>query len=167
MQKVAKQSGIHHIFDNTHAWGYDTFGDITIYSFSKSFSCPGGGAAVFQRQELYEKARAIQHVAENRFHKTVVNLVALEYMRALIKDRRETASYDNAREGQVIVKRFLSKAVRMLGLYQMPNFCAAPVVYRLYDTRMTDMQSKIAASKMERQEEVFAKRQKTAKLLQK
>lgn len=162
VQQLASNRNIPHVFDNSHAWGMNVYGDITTYSFSKSFTGPAGGAVLFASTALYERAKKFQEEQSSLFHSIVTDSIAFGYMKSLMKDRLKERPY---RLEYYFLKRCVSKLVRMVGMYSFPNFYREIIPYGLFDTRITPWQKECIAHELSIQESLFEARRKLAEAL--
>lgn len=160
VQQTASARNVVHIFDNSHAWGTNPQGDATVYSFSKSFTTPAGGAVVFRSNKLFKQAKAFQFKNRKLFHETVTDSMAYSYMKALAKDRSMTLTCDLRYS---LCKRLISKASRTLRLYTLPDFYSKDHCYALFDTRITAWQQESVKSILLTQDRLFQTRKEKAK----
>lgn len=164
VQREASVRNVVHIFDNSHAWGTNQQGDITTYSFSKSFTTPAGGAVVFHNSALFDKAKEIQDNNRRTFHQAVTDSTAYLYMKALAQDRSTpptcTLKYS-------LCKRFMSKAYRALHLYPFPDFYSKAHYDDSFDTRLTAWQQENIQSIFSLQDRLFRKRKEKAEMISK
>lgn len=157
VQKLAREHRIPHILDNAHAWGTDEEGDITVYSFTKSFTLPAGGAVMFRDERLFMRAVSFQEGQARVAHGLVTDVAAYSYQRALAEDRKE------AFRGilpHALLRRVMAKFVKLSKFYRFPDFYGMELRHQLFDTRMTEWQHKQIACGMVDQEERFARRRR-------
>lgn len=69
VQQTASARNVVHIFDNSHAWGTNPQGDVTVYSFSKSFTTPAGGLLSFIAVHCLVKQKRFKTITEELFTK--------------------------------------------------------------------------------------------------
>jgi putative perosamine synthetase len=69
VQQTASARNVVHIFDNSHAWGTNPQGDVTVYSFSKSFTTPAGGLLFSVAISCLSKQKHFNSRTENFFVK--------------------------------------------------------------------------------------------------
>lgn len=167
LHRYLKNKNIPLIVDAAHSWGYDLsqYGDIVVYSFSKAFCNPGGGAAVYNNNIYLENARAIQTKTKRKLHSLCTNTLVAIYCNALIDDR----FINKKKYSHLFLKRCLSKLIRKLGFYTLQRFDVSIDQVRneiLYDTRMTKWQQEEIAKEMARQEVYFKARQDKVKKIQ-
>lgn len=155
-----KEKNIPFIIDAAHSWGYDLsrYGDIVVYSFSKAFCNPGGGAVVYNNEAYIENAKSIQAKGKRRFHSLCTNASVAIYCNALIDDR----CINKKKYSSLFFKRCFSKLIRILGFYKLQRFDVPMDQVRnemIYDTRMTRWQRIEIVKEMSRQKEYFKERE--------
>ena len=169
LSKILASKNIKVLLDVAHSWGYDLhdLADVTIYSFSKSFINPGGGACEFKEIGLFEKAKKIQYDSRKCAHSMVVNAEVFHYMKMLAQDRHmmTNISYNPVYS----IFRVFSKLLRCLHIYSKQDFYETlnKINYGIYDTRITFQQLRTIKDNLKHQDILYSKRSIIASKLKK
>lgn len=148
IQNITQKFNLVHIEDFAHCYGLNVVavGDVAIYSFSKSLNSPGGGKAVFFKENLFFEAKKIQTQNRNILHEYITNFETLAYFNALKKDRSCDSINDvKSYKSIVFINKLVIKLMKLSGLYTRNHFykiCEKDVEkkFNTFDTRITKKQ---------------------------
>lgn len=148
IQAIAQKFNLIHIEDFAHCYGLniEAVGDVAIYSFSKSLNSPGGGKAVFYKENLFFEAKKIQKQNISTLHEYITNFETFNYLNALKRDRScHSISNIESNKFIVFINKLVIKLMKLSGVYIRNNFYKiyekdVGKKFDIFDTRITKKQ---------------------------